>query len=471
MPLWAGAGSDDAVGWCRMLVDAIRTRSPLPVGTGDGAMSIFPVRATAPLVDWIGPHVYYSDLDPLRQALHTDFTLRALEPLGRPLVLEEFGCSSSMAGEREQAAYFRESIFAALSLGARGAIGWCFSDFDPETLGRETPYSHHAFELGFGLTRVDGSEKPVCDELRAIRRLLDALPIAELRPPQPRAAILRPRYLDEDFPFSWQDRDAGRAALEQAYVLAMQAGLDPAVVGELDDLSPYALILCPSTQKLTTPTWLALRDRARAGATIYWSYCGGDNWFHQGAWCPIFEELTGLQHRLRYGCFDPPDDLLTLKPLGVSVPSGGGTYARMRLPVELRDGAPVEVLATDGRGRPALTGQDLGAGRFLFLTHPIERYLAALSDGSSREGHRLYARLAEEAGIEPALPTRHPDVHARVLACGRDDLVIVQHRGWTASVDDATDLERKGELLFESGTRPGAFGPKGVRVWRLREVR
>src|SRR5581483_1443122 len=331
--------------------------------------------------------------------------------------------------------------------------------------------SHHPFELGFGLTRADGSEKPVCDELRAIRRLLDALPLAELRPATPRAAILRPRYLDEDFPFSWQDRDAGRAALEQAYVLAVQAGLDPAVVGELDDLSPYALILCPSTQKLTTPTWLALRDRARAGATVYWSYCGGDHWFHQGAWCPIFEELTGLTHRMRYGCFDPPEDLVTLRAIGLAVPSGGGTYSRMRLPVELREGAPVEVLATDGKGRPALTGHDLGAGRFLFLTHPIERYLAALADGSSRDGHRLYARLAEEAGLEPALPTRHPDVHARLLACGRDDLAIVQHRGWTASVDDATDLERKGELLFESGCRPGAFGPKGVRVWRLRDVR
>ena len=30
-----------------------------------------------------------------------------------------------------------------------------------ETLGRETPYSHHGFELGFGVTRADGTEKPV----------------------------------------------------------------------------------------------------------------------------------------------------------------------------------------------------------------------------------------------------------------------------------------------------------------------
>jgi hypothetical protein len=287
----------------------------------------------------------------------------------------------------------------------------------------------------------------------------------------PRAALVRPRYLDEDFPFSFQDREAGRAALEQAYVLAVQAGLDPAVVSEKDDLSPYTLLLVPSTQKLTTPTWLALRDRAGAGATVYWSYCDGDYPFHRGAWCPIFEELTGLNHRLRYGSFDAPEELLTLRAIGLQVPTGGGPYARSRLPIELREGAPVEVLATDGKGRPALTAHDLGAGRVIFLAYPLERYLAALPDGSTREGHRLYARLAAESGLEPALPTRHPDVHARVLPCGTDDLVIVQHRGWTASVDDATDLQRTAELLYERGTLPGAFGPKGVRVWRRRDVR
>ena len=477
MPLWAGPGaSADVVAWARELGEVVRSAG-LPFGIGDGAMLGFPTREVASSVDWLGPHVYYGDLDPLRQAWQLDLGIRALQPLGRPVILEEFGCSSTQAGEREQAAYFREAIGCALGTGARGAIGWCFSDFDAETLGRKEPYSHHAFELGFGVTRADGSEKPVCEELRAYRRLLDELSVPRLRAAAPKAAIVRPRYFDEDFPFSWQDREALRRTLLQAFVLASQAGLDPMVVDERDDLSSYALILCPAVQKLTTPTWLALADAARAGATVYWSYLSGDHAFHQGAWCPNFEALTGLSHRLRYGNFDLPPERVTLKgPFSLSAPTGvhhtPHPHPLCRLPIELRPDAPVRTLAVDGDGRPALTSHDLGRGRVLFLAYPFERYLANLPDGSARDAHRLYRLLADAAGIEERYPTHHPDVQSRVLEDGPDNLVLVQHRGWTDGVDDATDVSREAEILLDQGGRgDDALGPKAVRLYRIPGVR
>jgi endo-1,4-beta-mannosidase len=479
MPLWETGAPEPILAWCEELTRAIRAADPAarPIGTGDGVMPAFPTRALAPLVDWLGPHIYYSDSDPLRQAWQIDLAIRALQPLGKPVVLEEFGCSSAQAGEREQAAYFREAVLAAFGTGAQGAIGWCYSDFDPETLGRETPYSHHAFELGFGLTRADGSEKPVCEELRAIRHLIDGLDLPALERERPRAAIVRPRYLDEDFPFSWQDRESWKRTLLQAFVLASQAGLDPAVVGEDDDFTGYALLLCPSTQKLTTPTWLKLRDAANAGATVYWSYLYGDYNFHQGAWCPIFEQLTGLRHRLRYGCFDLPPDRVSLKgPFTLSVPTGvahaAAPWPLSRLPIELRDGAPVRALAVDGEGRPALTTHALGRGSVIFLAYPFERYLALLPDGSQRDAHRLYRLLADEAGLEERYPTHHPDVQSRVLRHGADDLVLVQHRGWGESVDDAVEVPRDAEIVFDrAGRTDGRLGPKGARIYRVRGVR
>jgi endo-1,4-beta-mannosidase len=474
MPLWAGIGNAaDVTRWCTRLVDAIRACSPHPIGTGDGCMAGFPTFDTAPFVDWLGPHVYYGDVDPLRQAFLVDLALARVRPLGKPVVLEEFGCSSTQAGEPEQAAYFREAIATALATGARGAIGWCYSDFDPETIGREPPYSHHGFELGFGLVRADGSEKPVCDELRAFRRLVDGLPMGDLAAEAPTAALVLPRYLEEDFPFSWQDREWMKRTLLQAFVLASQAGLNPVVVREQDDLSRYELLLVPSTQKLTTPGWLALRDAARAGATVYWSYFSGEHTFHQASWCPIFEALTGLRHRLRYGCFDLPSERFTLKgAVPLSVPTGvahaPAPQALARLPVELIGGAPVRVLAVDGEGRPALVRHDLGAGSVLFLTSPLERYLAQLADGSSREGHRFYRLLADEAGVEPRHSTRHPDVQSRVLTTASSEIVVVQHRGWAASVDDATDVPHFADVIFDRGNpAPGALGPKGVRIYRL----
>ncbi|HEX8950458.1 MAG TPA: beta-galactosidase trimerization domain-containing protein, partial [Polyangia bacterium] len=320
MPLWAGAvglasgaPAGDVVDWARALTAAVRDADATrPVGTGDGMMSGWPTRALADVVDWVGPHVYYGDVDPLRHAFNTDFVLARARAIGRPVLLEEFGASSTQAGEAEHAAYVRESVLTSLAAGAAGALVWCASDFDRHTLGNETPYSHHAFELGFGLLGADGSEKPVCDELRALRTLVDGLDFPSLERPRARAAIVVSDWVEEPFPFSWEDKGGLRRALLQSYVLAAQAGLDPDVVAEADALDGYALVIVPSTQKLRVPTWHKLEAAARAGATIYWSYFSGDHEFHQGAWCPNFTALTGLRHRLRYGCFDLPGERLTL---------------------------------------------------------------------------------------------------------------------------------------------------------------
>jgi endo-1,4-beta-mannosidase len=465
MPLWADAAPPEAIEkWLLALKASIR--SHLPVGIGDGNMGGWPTSTLAPHLDWLAPHVYYGDSDPMRQALQTDVSLRQLQPLKKPLLLEEFGCSATQAGELEQAAYYRESIVSALAIGASGALGWCWSDFDP-ALGNEVPYSHHAFELRFGVTRADGSEKPVCDELRALRSLIDSLDFSRLERPQPQAAIVVP---DEGIPFSWDDRTLQRRTILQSYVLASQAGLDPAVVSEADDLSKYRLILLPATQKLRTPTWERIEACARAGATVYWSYFSGDYHFHQGMWCPNFSTLTGLQHGLRYGCFDLPGDRFQLRgAVALDVPtslSRSEPYPLSRLPIEVTD---ARVLAGDGENRPALTAHDLGEGEVIFLARPLERYLALLPDGSQRDAHRLYRLLGESAGVAPKYPTRHPDVHSRVLAHGSEELVIVQHRGWANSVDDATEVPRDAEIIFDRGNRGGTLGPKGVRIYRIKK--
>ncbi len=491
MPLWGGRGeawlggspggtASDIVEWARALLAAVHDADgERPVSIGDGMMAGWPTRALAGDVDWLGPHVYYGDVDPMRQAFNTDFVLARTRALGRPMLLEEFGASSTQAGEAEHAAYLRESVLTALAAGAAGALVWCASDFDRHTIGLEVPYAHHAFELGFGLLRADGTEKPACDELRALRALVDTIDFPSLARPRARAALVVSDWVERDFPFSWENKGELRRALLQSYVLAAQAGFDLDVLGEDDaatSLAGYALLLVPSTQKLRVPTWHALEAAARAGATVYWSYFSGENEFHQGAWCPNFTALTGLKHRLRYGCFDLPGERLTLKGQAVlSVPTGQTTHPQpqslARLPVE--PAAPgVVSLAVDGDGQLALAEHRLGAGRVLFCAYPIERYLMARPDGSARDAHRIYRLLADEAGLEPAYDTRHPDVQARVLHAGSDDLVVVQHRGWTAQVDDATALPRDAELVYDRGNpSPNAFGPKGARVWRLRNVR
>jgi hypothetical protein len=190
---------------------------------------------------------------------------------------------------------------------------------------------------------------------------------------------------------------------------------------------------------------------------------------------PELTELTGLTHHLRYGCFDAPGDRFHLRgSVPIDVPTSIGKlsdpYPLSRLPIEVKK--EVRVLASDGDGRPALTAYSLGEGEVIFLAWPLERYLALLGDGSQRDAHRLYKMLGEAAGVEPRYPTHHANVHSRVLHDGADDLVVVQHRGWAASVDDATEVPREAEILYDrSGRNDGALGPKGARIYRVKKVR
>ena len=466
MPLWAGPGSAEERGaWCARLVAVARAAAPgIPVGSGEGLGGSWPVRALLPSVDFLGPHVYGGDLDPLRQAFAVDAAMATARPWGKPVVLEEFGASSTQAGPVEQAAYLRESILSAWASGAEAALWWCLSDFDAATLGLETPYVHHAFELGFGLFDDAGRRKLVGDELHA----LSALSLDVVREPA-RVALVRPCYLDEDVPFSWQDREAGERTMRQALVLCGLGGLDAVIVDEDAPLDDYALILCPSTQKLRTPTWHRLEARARAGAVVYWSWFSGDHLFHQGAWCPSFERLTGLRHRLRYGCFDLPPSRVELRgrialdlPIDV-VPAP----SLSRLPIEVVEEDGAEIWAHDGQGRPALTSHRLGDGQVIFSPYPIERYLSRRCDGT-HQAERLYRLLGNEAGL-PAPPVcRSPEVQVRRLG----SLVLAQNRGWS-DVDGTIDLGDVGDLvdatlIFDRGNpSPTLFGPKGARIWRV----
>ena len=443
MPRWGGSAPPAVIRrWAEHLRQALRARDSRPFGIGDGVMNLdggedgFNVEMLRDLVDFVGPHTYYADADPLRQAFNAEYCLRSLTYLGLPLIFEEFGGSSTQVAEDHHALYYREVLHSCLGVGASGALGWCWSDFD---LVDEAPYCHHAFELGFGITRADGSEKPVCDELRRFSRLVDTLDFATLRTPVVRAAIVVPSYFNKTYPFCWEDRQRMRRTLLQAYVLCASVNLEVELVPETADLSRYALLLAPSTQKLLAPTWRRMQQLAAAGHTIYWSYFGGDHDFHQGAWCHNFAELTGCRHRLRYGCADLPPESLAIAgdALRIALSTNvGAPFPRAYLPVELQG---AELVATDADNRPAVLRARHGTGQVLLCTYPLEYYLAEQVDAVESSGVlTLYRMLARASGLAPPTDCEHPAVQARHLQSRQGAVLSLFNHGWnpaTASVD------------------------------------
>ena len=140
MPIYGRNGDEPAVtAWARLLVQALRsTGATQPVGTGDGAWGIevtgndngFSLRRLAPMVDFIGPHVYPSSDDPVRQMLAPAFACELSGSFGKPVVLEEFGLSSDMASGENAAHYYRQVLHSSLLAGARGWLAWNNCDYD-----------------------------------------------------------------------------------------------------------------------------------------------------------------------------------------------------------------------------------------------------------------------------------------------------------------------------------------------------
>ena len=90
-----------------------------------GADNGFSLRALAPLVDFVGPHVYPMQDDPVRRALAAAFACELAGGFGRPVVLEEFGASSDFGSDEDIAGYYRQVLHTTLLAGARGWLAWC----------------------------------------------------------------------------------------------------------------------------------------------------------------------------------------------------------------------------------------------------------------------------------------------------------------------------------------------------------
>ncbi|MCB9556009.1 MAG: beta-galactosidase trimerization domain-containing protein [Deltaproteobacteria bacterium] len=476
MPYWGGKSDVASVAhWVETLVAAVRQHDQRPIGVGDGVMNVvdggqngFCVDTLAKHVDFFGPHSYHADTDQLRQAFNAEFSLRALSYLRMPLIFEEFGGSTTQVAEDHQAIYYRELLHSSLTVGACGALSWCFSDFE---MVDEPPYRHHAFELGFGITATDGREKPVCNELRAFSQLVGQIDFAELRSPPVRAALIVPSYFYHQYPFCWEDRSRMRRVLLQSYTIASLAGIELELVPEEQSLDRYQLILAPATQKLLAPTWRDLKGHAQRGAEIYWSYYGGDFPFHQGAWCHNFSELTGCEHRLRYGLCDLPSDSLVLDDQrGTEIrldTTVGAPYSRSRLPIALKGAQP---LMHDDAGRPALVRQAHGKGGITFCSYPLEYYLAQNYEQDLQPICRLYRQLAERAACRTPIAIDSATIQARTLRTGKQTLLWLFNRSWseqTASIDApaATALFGCRDRL-RPGRQQISLPPKAIAVYR-----
>ena len=480
MPLYGGrAASDDVVAWVRALVEAIRSAGAVqPISVGDGAWGVevtgrdngYSLRALEPLIDFFGPHSYPMLDDPVRQSLAAAFACELAGGFGKPVVLEEFGVSSDFAADDHAADYYRQVLHTSLLAGARGWIAWNNCDYDD--LWDEDPYRHHVFEMHFGLTDREGRPKQQLQELAGFASLVRELSRSGWERVAGEAALVVPEHFERGLPFT---EDAYRsdlgADLLQAYVAAREADLPVGVVRERDGLPDAArLYLVPSAKLLTGPGLRRLQALATAGATVYASYFAGSTAHQRGPWLTWLDEIFGIRHRLRYGLVDPiEDDEVVLELVEELGGLEAGTLLRFRVAGEpsARSFLPVEpagarVVAVDGHGRPALLRHALGAGTTVFCTYPVEHMAARTPRSNPEDTWRLYAALAELAGVARTVRVDDPRVLVGRLR-GRETETVLFVNSSSDTVQ-AEPVVAGGDTLVPAGTL--TIGPYGVAVAR-----
>ena len=448
------AGNPDTASarhWLQAMVGAIRALDASRlVGSGgeiwllSGAEGSSAARVFAEGADYAGPHVYPQEPDTLRHSYTPSAVVRALDG-GKPIILEEFGCSNAFASEENQAGYLRTTFHSVLTAGGAGAWAWCFSDFD---LPNRRPYAHHPFEMRFGLVRADGSLKPAARVVEEFTESLKQIDLERFMVPKPVSRLIVPSSFVADYPFAAPlDRKAVWQVLLQAYVLARQAGMSAGFLYEPPvPSSPYAtpdvdfawpipdetqLLVLPASPGLTAPGWKRLEEWVRNGGTLYCSY--------RALWSTDrFEELFGCRHDMRCGIPDVPAEQIEWTFKRTFGPFASGErlrYARLGnaqdcafCPVEP---TTAEVIAQDAQGRPALLVNRLDSGRVVFSIYPLEYYLSNTLDFHKADAtYRLYQALMAVAGIQPQFLFTHPCVECAWLEGEGEFLVWLINHGW-----------------------------------------
>jgi endo-1,4-beta-mannosidase len=488
MPIYGGWGEPGVVAaWAQIIRDAVRAAGGhQPFSLGDGAWGTqysreragFALSQTAPLCDFVGPHVYPVGDDQARQNYAAAWQCELAGTHRRPVVLEEFGVSSDFVSDSSAADYYRQVLHNSLLAGATGWIGWCNSDYDD--LAGQDPYRHHAFELHFGLTDHRGNPKPQLAEMKAFARTLRAIDIGRCERGPSDAALVVSSYLDTGYP-STSAGEPGyiHDVLRQAYISARLADLPVALARESSGIGDDArLYLVPSVKQLLAPTWQRLEQLAEGGATVYASYCAGYDATHRGPSYGRLNAMFGVEHQLRAGLADPIEDDQVTFTLGrdfgtlsagdrLTFRAAGNEHSRSYLPVR-PNGA--EVLAVDGHGRPALLLRRVGAGSAVLSTYPIEHMAAVTPRVNPEATSAIYDALAAHAGVLRLVTSDDPRIASDVLV--RSD----GHRfAWLVSQADEPVTVKPGlaaglRLTHLDGTAADTgvtLPPFGVSVLRL----
>lgn len=384
-----------------------------------------------------------------------------------PVLVDDLGVFSLDHSPAEEAAHVRTGLYSAFINRAAGVMLRRYRDLDTE---RREPYFRDPFEVLVGVVDTDGEPKPVFDEAAAFVRIAARIDLRRYSLVQERTAVVIPDERYEPLPDLAGLYDP-RACL-QAYVAAKQGHVPVAVARESDEFSAFSVLIVPSAFQLSGQMWERLSEFVQGGGSLVLSYGGGDA--H-----PAVRDLFGVEFlgdgggRDRVSCRVAQADLLgELRSFDASLDTPN---------FALLGHGGATVVATDAKGSPLLTVNQLGQGRAVFVAFPVERALAqgdpwAAPPAVQSMLRTVYAATARAAGCGAPLACDVPEIEIALFNGDDDDIVVLLNHGpakVTATLSSdrsvATIADVRGGAPVE--VRAAAFGvpieANGVVALRL----
>ena len=368
---------------------------------------------------------------------------------GKPVLLDDLGVLSLDNSPAEEAVALRLSLWSGLMNRGAGALARRYRDSETE---RREPYFLDPFETLVGVADASGGAKPALDEVRAFVRTAARIDLRRFEPTPERTAVIMPaeRFLPLPNLAGLFDPRSCLAA----FIGAKEAHLPVTVAFETDDFSAYSVLLIPSAFELADTTWERLASFVQSGGSLLLSYGGGDA--H-----PAIRDIFGVEFLGDAG----PRDMLSCRVAQQDVVGTlEGFDVKLEVPnYALLSGGAATIVATDAKGSPLLTVNQVGQGRAVYLAAPLERAIAQGDPWATPVAVRgllreVYGAVARAAGCGAPLSCDVPEVEVTLLQGEAEDIVLLlNHSPSKVSAALVTD-RRVASVTDVRGGAPVAVG-------------
>jgi hypothetical protein len=245
--------------------------------------------------------------------------------------------------------FVRNNLFTLWTHDCRGFLWWCANE---QSHLAQAPYDWNAIERELGFFRLDGSPKPIVEEISRFTDFVLKFPYE----------TLPPRLIDGVCILT-KGQDTWGAAYT-SFVLAKQAGLDIEFQYSSQPIKDAGFYLLPSINGdscISRHRMNELLEKVKKGAVLYIS---ADNTLLSS-----FREFSGVKVVTRYK-YTTNDKVILTNGDDIVTLMLKGTY---KCNLEVTN---AEIIGIDQDGNPAFTCAKYGKGKVFFLNYPLETYLS-----------------------------------------------------------------------------------------------